>query len=125
MQKKILLVEDSDLDIAVVSDILGKSDFKVEAAKTIEEGYTKAVEFKPDLILLDVMLPDGSGLDLCRRIRKMGGIGERILIVVLTIKNELKDIEAAFNAGADDYMVKPPSPGPLLKKIQLYFRDQK
>jgi DNA-binding response OmpR family regulator len=122
--KKILLIEDSAHDAAVVTDILSKHGFAIESATTVKDGYAKAVSMRPDLILLDLMLPDGSGFDLCRKIRSQSGLGDKVLIVVLSIKNDLADIEKAFEAGADDYVVKPPAPEFLLKKIQLYLKAQ-
>jgi DNA-binding response OmpR family regulator len=123
-EKKVLLIEDSSLDIAMVTDILSRHGFAIESATTVKEGYEKTVKMKPDLILLDLMLPDGSGFDLCKKIRRESGLGDKGLIVVLSIKNDLADIERAFESGADDYVVKPPAPGPLLKKVQLYLNVQ-
>jgi DNA-binding response OmpR family regulator len=120
-EKKVLLIEDSALVTAMVTDMLSRHGFAIESAMTAKDGYAKAVSMKPDLILLDLMLPDGSGFDLCRKIRSQSGLGDKVLIVVLSIKNDLADIEKAFEAGADDYVVKPPAPGPLLKKVQLYL----
>lgn len=118
---KILLIEDSAPDIAMVTDILSRHGFTIESAMTAREGYAKAAEMKPDLILLDLMLPDGSGFDLCRRIRRESGLGDKTLIVILSIKNDLADIDRAFEAGADDYVVKPPAAEPLLRKVRLYL----
>ncbi len=121
MAKKVLLVEDSTLDAAMVKDIMTKDGFDMYIAKTVEEGFRKAVEIKPDLILLDLLLPDGNGFDLCQRIRKESGLGTNVLIVIVSIKSDRKDIEKAFEVGADDYVIKPPSPEFLLKKIRLYI----
>lgn len=120
-EKKVLLIEDSAHDAALVSDILSKHGFIIDSAMTVKDGFDKAVKMKPDLILLDLMLPDGSGFDLCRRIRSESGLGEKVLIVVLSIKNDLADIDKAFECGADDYVVKPPAAGALLNKVQLYL----
>jgi len=122
-EKKILLIEDSAHDIALVSDILAKHGFLIDSAMTAKEGFEKAVKMKPDLILLDLMLPDGSGFELCKRIRHESGLGDKVLIVVLSIKNDLADIDKAFECGADDYVVKPPASGPLLNKVQLYLKS--
>lgn len=123
MAKKILLIDDSELDIGLVSDILKKNDYEVSSALTVKDGFDKAIQVKPDLILLDLMLPDGSGYDLCKKMKSEASLKDT-LIIVLSIKNELADIERAFNSGADDYVVKPPSPEPLLRKIKLYLRDR-
>lgn len=123
MQKKILLVEDSEVDITLFSDILIKNKYDVYSAKTIEEGYKKAMDVEPDLILLDIMLPDGDGFELCRRIKNDTSLKRKPLVIMLSSKNELEDIEKAFNAKADDYVVKPPILEPLLRKVKLYLHE--
>lgn len=123
MAKKVLLIEDSPTDLAVTKDMLEKGGFETYTAMTAKDGFQKAVETKPDMIILDLMLPDGNGFDLCSRIRKESGLSGKLLILILSIKSERKDIERAFEVGADDYVVKPPAPEFLLKKIKLYMRD--
>lgn len=124
-KKVLLLVEDSPVDASIIADIVRKDGFEIYVAKTAEEGYERAVEVKPDLILLDLILPDGNGYDLCERLRRDKRIGEKALIVIVSVKNDMKDIEKAFAVGADDYVIKPPSPEFLLKKIKLYLRSEK
>lgn len=118
--KKILMVEDSPVDAAIISDIIGKNGFEIQVAKNAKEGFEKAVTMKPDLILLDLILPDESGFELCKRLRAT--IGKSVLIVVVSIRNELSDINKAFDCGADDYVIKPPSPELLLRKVRLYLQ---
>ena len=121
MAKKVLLIEDSATDAAIINEVVKNNGFEIMVAQTAKEGFEKALELKPDLILLDLMLPDESGFSLCSRIRKDKRLGEKLLIVVVSIKNDAKDIERAFAAGADDYVIKPPSAEFLLKKIKLYL----
>ncbi|MFA6320364.1 MAG: response regulator [Candidatus Omnitrophota bacterium] len=121
MAKKVLLVEDSPLDAAMIKDMMSEDGFEMYVANTVKEGYEKAVQVKPDLILLDLLLPDGNGFDLCARIRKESGLGNNVLIVIVSIKSDRQDIEKAFESGADDYVIKPPAPEFLLKKIRLYM----
>jgi len=123
MAKKVLLVEDSPTDLALTKEMLEKGGYETHTAMTVREGFQKAVEVKPDMIILDLMLPDGNGFDLCSRIRKESGLGAKLLILILSIKSDRKDIEKAFEVGADDYVVKPPSPEFLLRKIKLYMHD--
>ena len=118
--KKVLMIEDSPVDARMMSEIISKNGFYVEVAKTANEGFEKAVAMNPNLILLDLVLPDESGFDLCKRLRTK--LGKDILIVAVSIKNELSDINKAFDCGADDYVIKPPSPELLLRKVQLYLQ---
>ena len=123
MAKKVLLVEDSPTDLSITKEMLVKGGFETYTAMTVKDGFQKAVEMKPDMIILDLMLPDGSGFDLCQRIRKESGLSSKLLILILSIKSDRKDIEKAFEVGADDYVVKPPAPEFLLRKIKLYMHD--
>ena len=123
MAKRILLVEDSPTDLAITKKLLDDSGFETFSAMTIKEGFKKAKDVSPDMILLDLMLPDGTGFELCKRIRSESASTRKILIVILSMKSSKEDIEKAFESGADDYIVKPPAPEFLLKKIKLYMHD--
>ncbi|ELR96646.1 response regulator transcription factor [Gloeocapsa sp. PCC 73106] len=82
-------------------------------------GLTTARETKPDLVLLDWMLPGISGLEICRRLRLTG---DRVPIILLTAKDEISDRVAGLDAGADDYLVKPFSIEELLARIRANLR---
>jgi len=118
--KKVLLVEDSPTDALIVQDLLKAEAIEVCVAVTAEEGYQKALSEKPDLILLDLMLPDGNGFDLCVRLKKEVSLGNTI-IVIFSVKDNMADITKAFHIGADDYIIKPPLPEILVRKLKLYL----
>ena len=120
MSKKILLIEDSPTDAKIVKDLLGREDLEITIASSGAEGLKTAFAIKPDLILLDIMLPDMSGFDVCSKIRQAESI-KKTIVVILSIKDNPADITRAFHAGADDYVVKPAVPDFLVKKLLLYI----
>ena len=100
----ILVVEDQeDLCCAVSRSTSSREGYRVLKAQTGEAGVKLAVEEAPDLVLLDVMLPGLSGIDVCREIRR--GIG--VPVIFLTAKSDVIDKVVALETGGDDYMVKP------------------
>jgi len=120
MPKKILIVEDNPLDARIVKDLIENGGFKVTVASTGKEGVEKAIEIRPDLVILDLILPDINGFEVCRSIRKAKGMDETI-VVILTIRDNPSDINEAFRAGADDFIMKPIVPEFLVRKIKLYL----
>ncbi|MBL7072629.1 MAG: response regulator transcription factor [Candidatus Omnitrophica bacterium] len=120
MTKKVLYIEDSPIDTRIVKEALEEAGITVDVAATGEEGFKKACQMKPDLILLDLILPDTDGFKLCAQIRKQAELG-KTLVIVLSVKDEVDDIAKAFTVGADDYVIKPPLPDFLTKKIKLYL----
>ena len=120
MAKKVLLIEDSPLDAAIAKELLEKEDLEVDVAMSGEEGLEKACRMRPDLILVDLALPGIDGFEVCARIKKKAGLRDAI-IVVLSVKDDREEINRAFNAGADDYIIKIPRQEFLAKKIKLYL----
>ncbi|MDD5556942.1 MAG: response regulator [bacterium] len=120
MARKVLIIEDSATDAAIVKDLLQKEGLKVEIAVSGKEGIEKAVASHPDLIVLDLILPDVSGFDVCARLKKEASLHDAI-VVVLSVKDNINDITKAFHVGADDYIIKPPLPELLIRKIKLYL----
>lgn len=117
----ILLVED-DLDIQqLVSYNLIKAGFNVSCADSGEEGLNLLDRQHFDAIILDLMLPGKSGLEVCRIVRQLKE-SKSIPIVMLTAKGEEEDIVAGLNAGADDYVTKPFSPKILTARVQAVLR---
>jgi two-component system cell cycle response regulator len=115
---KILLVEDSFVERHKVSAYL--KDWGLDSI-AVGSGTQAMKEFEaaepPDLVLLDWMLPGLDGLDVCRRIRKLGANGTYIYTVMLTSKNRKEDLLTAMEAGADDYLAKPVNPSELRARI--------
>lgn len=124
MEKGKILVVDDDQDIVeLLSYNLRKSEYLVETAFNGKEALEKAVEFKPDLILLDVMMPEMDGMDTCRELRANPETAEAI-IAFLTARGEDYSQIAGFEAGADDYITKPIKPRVLLSRVQALLRRQ-
>jgi DNA-binding response OmpR family regulator len=120
MAKRVLIVEDNSTDAAVVNNLLVQEGLDVTIAINGQEGIKKALDIKPDLIILDIILPDISGFDVCARLKAEEALRDTI-IVMLTIKDSLDDIKKAFQVNADDYIVKLPDPGFLMRKVKLYL----
>lgn len=118
---KILLVDD-DPDIReFMSYNLKKENYVVETAKNGEIAIEKANKFKPNLIILDVMMPGMDGIQVCESLRSNEKTKD-ILICFLTARGEDYSQIAGFDAGADDYVAKPVKPAVFLKKIEAMLR---
>lgn len=120
MPKKVLIIEDSATDAAIVKELLEKEGITTVISVSGKEGVEKAVALKPDLIVLDIMLPDISGFDVCAKLKEKTALSATI-VVVLSVKDNIEDITRAFHVGADDYIIKPPLPELLTRKIKLYL----
>jgi len=119
--KKLLIVED-ERDLAeLLAYNLEKEGYQALVSGTGIEGLEMARRELPDLILLDLMLPGLSGLDVCRALKGAEATAS-IPIIMLTAKGEEEDIVAGFNAGADDYIVKPFSMRELMLRIRAILR---
>jgi two-component system, OmpR family, phosphate regulon response regulator PhoB len=121
VQKYILIVEDEPAIRDMVAFALRKSDYDVNFAADAREAQAAVAERVPDLILLDWMLPGGSGLELARRWRR-DDISRDIPIIMLTARGEENDRVNGLEAGVDDYMVKPFSPRELIARIKAVLR---
>ena len=124
-QKKILLVDDEKEILAMITDFLREDGYtQIKTAGTAEEALQAAGEWKPDLAVLDVMLPDGDCFSLFEQIRKFTAIP----VLFLTARGEDEDRIHGLGLGADDYMVKPFLPKELLLRIGIilrrYYRDE-
>ncbi|TMC48375.1 MAG: response regulator transcription factor [Chloroflexi bacterium] len=96
-----------------------REGYSVQEAEMGAEALARVESFRPDLILLDLMLPDVSGFDVCRDIRRMGS---RVPIIILSAKTEEIDVVVGLEIGADDYIVKPFRPRELLARIAAHLR---
>lgn len=118
---KILLVDDESDILDFVSYNLKSEGYKVTTAASGKAGVAKAKEFKPDLILLDVMMPEMDGIEACDQIRKLPGL-ENTIIAFLTARGEDYSQVAGFEAGADDYITKPVKPKVLISRLKALLR---
>ena len=121
MKKKILIIEDEKKLAFILKNFLEKNNFNVENAYDGEDAVIIAEDSKPDLILLDWMLPGVSGIEICRVIRGIKTIN-RTPIIFLTAKSEEEDKMNSFDTGADDYITKPFSQIELLARIKALLR---
>lgn len=115
----ILVIEDDPAMRMGLRDNLEVEGYQVESAATIKTGFESALQLRPDLIVLDLMLPDGSGLDLCRRMRAEGIDSP---IIMLTARGQEIDKVLGLEMGADDYVVKPFGLRELLARIHAQLR---
>lgn len=118
---KIVVIEDEADIRAVLEFNLADKGHKVAVAGTIAEGMRLVERQRPDLLILDLMLPDGSGLDLCRTIKQDAAL-RTTAVMMLTAKGEEIDRVVGFELGADDYVVKPFSVRELLLRVQAILR---
>ena len=117
----VLIVEDEE-DIAELLEYnLQRHGYLPSSVSTGEDGLNQSRETHPDLILLDLMLPGLSGLEVCRRLKGDPAM-EKIPVIMLTAKGEEEDIIAGFDAGADDYVTKPFRPKVLLARVKAVLR---
>lgn len=119
MHNRILLVEDDQRLSQFIESELSLEGYQVTVALNGLDGLACARDSQLDLIILDWMLPEISGLDICNRLRKTG---VKIPIIMLTAKDEILDRVTGLNAGADDYLIKPFSIEELLARIQARMR---
>ena len=117
-RRTILMVEDEPSITAPLTEALEREGFDSAVARTASEGVSLAGDLEPDLVLLDVMLPDGSGYDVCRELRR----SSEVPIIMLTARGEETDRIVGLEVGADDYVLKPFSARELVARIRAVLR---
>jgi DNA-binding response OmpR family regulator len=118
MAKKILLVDDEPEILEICGDYLKASSYDVVTAKDGAQGVSTFRREKPDLIVLDLMMPEMNGLDVCREIRRESNVP----IIMLTARVEETDKLIGLELGADDYITKPFSPRELVARVRVVLR---
>ena len=118
----VLIVEDDPTLLRVLKDNFEFSGFSVRTAGDGERGLDEAVKRRPDLLVLDIMLPKINGYELCRLIRKEG---LDMPVIMLTAKGQESDIVLGLDLGADDYVTKPFSVRELLARAQAFLRRRR
>lgn len=119
--EKILLVDDEPDIIDLISYNLEKEGYQIKSANNGRDGIEIAKTFQPDLILLDVMMPEMDGIETCVEIREIDSL-KNVIIAFLTARGEDYSQIAGFDAGADDYITKPIKPRVLISRIQALLR---
>lgn len=121
MAQKILLIDDEADILEILSYNLEKEGYEISTAMNGYEGIAKAKEIIPDLILLDVMMPDKDGIETCQELRKIPQL-QHTLIVFLSARGEEFSQLAGYQAGANDYVVKVIKPKILISKINALLQ---
>lgn len=122
MSGKLLLIED-DLRLAqMVADYLSQQGFECLHVGDGQTGLTRVQELPIDLVVLDLMLPDMDGLQVCQRIRSLPGAKSQVPVLMLTAKGDPMDRIIGLELGADDYLPKPFEPRELLARIKAILR---
>jgi two-component system alkaline phosphatase synthesis response regulator PhoP len=119
--EKILLVDDDHDILEFIGYNIKKEGFEVETASNGKDAIEVAKKFKPDLIILDVMMPEMDGMETCYQMRSMPALKDT-LIIFLTARGEDYSQIAGFDAGADDYITKPVKPRVLISKVRAILR---
>lgn len=122
MNEKILIIEDEEDLVKGLKINLEDEGYEIDHAFDGREGFRKAVEQSPDLIILDLMLPGKNGLDICKELRQRS---IHIPIIMLTAKSDEIDKVVGLEIGADDYISKPFSVRELLARIKVQLRREK
>lgn len=120
--ERVLIVEDEPPLRRILTDTLTRQGYRVITAKDGAQGLDKALKEKPDLLVLDVMMPEIDGFSLCRELRRLG---IQAPVLFLTAKDKVEDRVHGLDVGADDYLVKPFSREELLARMRALTRRLK
>lgn len=118
--KKILLVDDSNTVILMEKMILAKGPWEIAVAKDGQEGVEKAAAEKPDLIVMDVMMPRMTGFEACKALRAKPSTAA-IPIILVTTRGEQESVRSGFEAGCNDYLTKPIDGAEFLGKVRRHL----
>ena len=120
-KNRILIVDDNQANCDLLEAYLTNVDCEIEFASDGREALAKVKSFRPDLILLDVMMPKLSGFEVCRKIKDDPST-KKIMVLMVTALNELGDIERAVASGTDDFLSKPINKMELLKRVETMLK---
>ena len=118
----LLMIEDDERLAGMVSDYLAASGYQVHHAADATSGLERLQQALPELVILDLMLPDIDGLQVCQRIRGLPGAAGQVPVLMLTAKGDPMDRIIGLEMGADDYLPKPFEPRELLARIRSVLR---
>ena len=121
--EKILIVDDDEDILLIVQTILASAGYSAMTARNGREGVDTAIELRPDLILLDVMMPELSGWEVCTTLKNAPET-RQIPIVMLTVKSEIRDLITGMQVGADDYITKPFTRRKLLSTVRRLLDER-
>ncbi len=118
MSNTILIIDDEENTVQLIAILLERRGYHIVKAYSAEEGLRLAYQNQPDLVLLDIMMPDMDGWDVCKRLREMSDVP----IIFLTARDETADIVRGLEMGADDYVVKPHDNEELVARVKAHLR---
>ncbi len=118
MAEKILVIDDEEPTVQLIAMLMERRGFEIIKAFRAEDGLRKAYRFQPDLVLLDIMMPDMDGWEVCKRLRDMSDVP----IIFLTARGDVKDVVKGLEMGADDYVVKPYENDELVARVRAHLR---
>jgi len=122
MAKKILVVDDSRTSLFLEQMILKKNSYEVLTAENGEEGFRKALAEKPDLVLMDVVMPRMNGFEAVRKLRAEPQTRD-IPVIMVTTRGEGPNVETGFESGCNDYVTKPVDALELLTKVRSCLHE--
>lgn len=120
--KNILIVEDVEDHLEIVKLILEQHNYSILTATNGKDGLLSVQKNKPNLIILDVMLPEMNGYEVCKAIRSDPSI-KATPVIMLSVRSNQEDIEAGYAAGANEYMTKPFNLEELIKKVKKHLGE--
>jgi len=120
-KSRILIADDNQPNVELLEAYLSDVECEIAVAVDGRDTLDKVASFKPDLILLDVMMPKLSGFEVCKKL-KGDPETRRIMILMVTALNELGDIERAVDAGTDDFLSKPVNKVELVKRVEFMLK---
>ena len=118
MVEKVLVIDDEETTVQLLAILLERNGYEVIKAYRAEDGLRKAYRTHPDLVLLDIMMPDMDGWEVCRRLRELSDVP----IVFLTARSEIRDVVRGLEAGADDYIIKPYDNDEVVARVRAHLR---
>lgn len=118
MSEKVLVIDDEETTVQLISILLERKGYEVIKAYRAEEGLRKAYRYQPDIVLLDIMMPDMDGWEVCKRLREMSDVP----IIFLTALDEGKSVVRGLEMGADDYITKPYDNDELVARVKAHLR---
>src|SRR4051812_27818275 len=119
---KILIVDDNELNRYIRSEILTRGGYEVFQAASGREALSLCVQNRPDLVLLDIHLPDINGFEVCRRIKTNPDTASMMVMQISASAVELRDAVTGLDGGADDFLIEPTEPELLLAKVRSMLR---
>jgi two-component system alkaline phosphatase synthesis response regulator PhoP len=122
--KKILIADDEPDILEIINYNLSREGYQVTTAKNGEEALLKARQVRPELIILDIMMPKKTGVEVCEILRRQPEFEDTLIIFLTALSDELSHVKG-LETGADDYLSKPISPKVLVSKVNALFRRVK